>query len=95
MIRKSLVLSSLILAVAAAAPADAKTSIASAKKACIAAVKAEENVKSAKVSDNETRALAGTYVFTLRVKTKDGASAKATCTISDADGKVSAVEFVE
>ena len=78
-------LSSLIFLTAAslalASPALAKTSITGAENLCKAEVKKVHSPKSLKVDKEETKATTATFIYIVKIKGADDASAKLRCTV--------------
>ena len=75
--------------------ASAKTSVRNAQKSCTAAVKAMDNVKSARASDDGQVLTNTTAEIPVRVRFEDGESAKIVCKLDRETGEVTDLETVE
>ncbi len=83
-------------AIALIAPAaSAKTSVRQAQKACTTAVKALENVKTARASD-DGQVFTNAYAeIPVRVRFEDGESARMVCKLDRDTGEVTDIETIE
>lgn len=75
--------------------ATAKTSVRNAQKICAAAAKAQDDVKSAKASDDGQRFTNTSAEIPLRITHEDGARSRMMCTLDRDTGEVITLEAAE
>lgn len=86
----------LISAAAMIAPAaSAKTSIRQAERACVAAAKERDDVKSARASDEGKVITNSTAQIQLRVRHEDGSRSVLVCKLDRSNGEISSLEAAE